>query len=1260
MAGIDLFSAGGAAGFDEGWSEGSIDATGGVTLGVDASVCHGIDLGADIAAAAEANAHLRLVVIGARANVGVQASAGVRGRLTVKPNIFDEFGLTARIEAAAEIAARARLEIALEADYVAERAAEQLDGLAVDLFLAFLRELRVGGGIAGKVAYSAMARARIEAAGRLGDDDDAGFTIGGGYAVGLEGGYGLEYFMRIGFENPRRFFTTSVDLIVDEIVEALRAELPVGSEIGIDLFRLLVPVALNAAYDVGQAGLAGGITTPEQIVRPVLVTVAEELQRYLVDKAAEYGARLVGDLVAEAVVRLTGREVSPSQRDAIVAAATSLQQALGDGRFDPDDVDEVLRLGFAIAEAADPEMVARFREPATVLWTASAVSVALRDVGALVAGGEVSILGFGVGARARIRRMPPVSSMPDVVVQEYLAEVPDFDGTDLTFDHAMDYLIGVGTGPALAEHLPEVAGVLDQLHRATGISPGNIATFGIQGALGGDVTETELYEELKSFIRTSVDEVIRTQVFARFEQAADGHPDAQLYLDEVARPSIELLVGFVFDQLDLAIGDVSVLGTLDYFTKLQTGISSLLYKIVARNLVVLEQIAAQHVREGAVSAFAALENAVRSDDANALAQASVEHVDLVLQQLSSHVPVLPTATGLTDDQVTAIVEFAAEMLDIAQESFGDEVFTDARWNRRREAILALLLSLDGEVFDWSDPNVVENAIDTMLGCAFVPDREALDDLLAVTLDVLGDQVAILLRRLPQPLGELMAALAGPQLEQTASFAAAITAGLDEALGLARDAYEQLVSLIGQTASLVAAAAAELQGLVDDAVDAVGGFQAASLRSALVTAGQANLRDAGEDAGLTDAVLDPIVAGFGAVLDAAFGSIAALIDGIVPDLATDDFVTDALAVSLAGVTSTDLVVAGSGDAFESDAQAAFLEAVEDAIRALLVPPGLPVPPMFTVSVPTPAGHLEAVGPGDVVAAVVGALVELVPPLPLVGAALDHAYHAAMRAAHEAKLASSEADVSAAESNHDAKRPRPGATVDVLSPTELDPRPDRTYLHGPNVPLTVRVDGAGAGWAEGDGKRILVAVNGSVVEFGPAAWRYEPGREELWLDVELRHADGHVRAGLNVLEIDVVDDDDAGAEHVRSRTTFLVDPDAPSAVVRIDPESSRFDSPGSDHASTYEEFVAIRWDGPGGLDLEGWELTDRAGHRYTFGPGRVRPGRVVRVRTGGDPADDGESDRHWGRRRAVWNNRGDTVSLVDAERRLRARHVYRGRR
>ena len=90
----------------------------------------------------------------------------------------------------------------------------------------------------------------------------------------------------------------------------------------------------------------------------------------------------------------------------------------------------------------------------------------------------------------------------------------------------------------------------------------------------------------------------------------------------------------------------------------------------------------------------------------------------------------------------------------------------------------------------------------------------------------------------------------------------------------------------------------------------------------------------------------------------------------------------------------------------------------------------------------------------------------------------------------------------------------------------------------------------------------------------------------------------------------------------------------------------DAAGDDRANLADEYVVLTNRGDAPVDLSGWVLTDESGARYTFPDGVVlAPGDSVTVRTGA--GSDTETDRYWDAGRPVWNNDGDTVTLLRSD-------------
>jgi len=84
---------------------------------------------------------------------------------------------------------------------------------------------------------------------------------------------------------------------------------------------------------------------------------------------------------------------------------------------------------------------------------------------------------------------------------------------------------------------------------------------------------------------------------------------------------------------------------------------------------------------------------------------------------------------------------------------------------------------------------------------------------------------------------------------------------------------------------------------------------------------------------------------------------------------------------------------------------------------------------------------------------------------------------------------------------------------------------------------------------------------------------------------------------------------------------------------------------------DEYVDIKNDGSGVLDMSGYTLADAADNTYTFPDSfTLGAGDTVRVHTG--EGTDTTTDLYWGRSSGVWNDDGDTASVFDDNDRLAA--------
>ncbi|MEV0584503.1 lamin tail domain-containing protein [Nonomuraea sp. NPDC050310] len=123
-------------------------------------------------------------------------------------------------------------------------------------------------------------------------------------------------------------------------------------------------------------------------------------------------------------------------------------------------------------------------------------------------------------------------------------------------------------------------------------------------------------------------------------------------------------------------------------------------------------------------------------------------------------------------------------------------------------------------------------------------------------------------------------------------------------------------------------------------------------------------------------------------------------------------------------------------------------------------------------------------------------------------------------------------------------------------------------------------------------------------------------------------------------------------VAAASAFLSATPAEAALPAVQITRVYYDSPGSDrrsNASLNGEYVVIHNTTRRAIDLEGWQVRDKTGYSYEFGPDVILgANKKITLRTGS--GSDGASTLHWGRRQYVWNNDKDTAYVRKPDGRL----------
>jgi hypothetical protein len=861
---------------------------------------------------------------------------------------------------------------------------------------------------------------------------------------------------------------------------------------------------------------------------------------------------------------------------------------------------------FDVVDAVLPEETAYWRDSMAVLWTALSAADALeRPVGEASASASAVGLG-GTTAPALAFALPPA---PAFVLEAYNARL----GRNLAsveFPDAIEFLVDA-VADVLDELLPDVGYVLDDLAERFGLTVGEFVGAAATLTFGGDLSALPAYQKLRALLQDWLDGVLGSELVPALRSA--GASDA--YLSEVAAPSLEALETFVLGKLDEVVGSGSAGAA--FTDKLSAGCSSLVYGIFIRNGLFLETLLFDYVLDGMEAAFQALARDVRGDPGHVLTRT-------IRSTLATLYPGNPAVVNADTE---AVSELVATMAEVGVDAFGPAVWSRRRRQRLRELKRDVLLGM-GEDGAFQDEDAAETLLRDLVLCEFVPNQTAMDQLPSLLGEILVAVAEIVFLRGVSAWSTFLLRITRPVVEQMDQFVRDV---LHAAADLLEAALRELERLGRALADAIAEAEAAARALADslrqikdilrsnsrrrqikDSLRALGSERTEQAVRALD--GDPNTVAPGEDLAVVAAV-----GGFNLVFSAAEPLIDLAFAGA-------EEVADEVADLIDGAVD-------AADALERIVQAvvdAALGGITDAAAAL----GISLP--------------SELSPQDVADAIADAL-----PTSLILSLLDGAIAASERndqaladkADAERRKAAAQDAVDRRSEERAALRATGAVRIVIGSPLPLPRDPSEAFVYGPEVDVLVRVTGARAAFFQpGRGRHVRLAVNGAELAYGAGDWVETIAGFEYTRPLELSaHA---LKPGLNTFEVSVVD----GAGTIQRETVaFVVDPNAPSlrGSIRVDPDLSVFDTVGDDNERTKQEQVAFRWGGRRELPLEGWRVLDRGGkHTYVFGRRSLAPGGVAVLHTGGSPRSDRGRNLHWGRNRAVWNNRaGDTVMLID---------------
>lgn len=99
---------------------------------------------------------------------------------------------------------------------------------------------------------------------------------------------------------------------------------------------------------------------------------------------------------------------------------------------------------------------------------------------------------------------------------------------------------------------------------------------------------------------------------------------------------------------------------------------------------------------------------------------------------------------------------------------------------------------------------------------------------------------------------------------------------------------------------------------------------------------------------------------------------------------------------------------------------------------------------------------------------------------------------------------------------------------------------------------------------------------------------------------------------------------------------------------------YNAKGNDNKNLNDEYIIFRNKCFHPLSLKGWTLQDKINTTFLFPDIAIENKTFLTLHTG--EGENNNTDLFWGKTRAVWNNKGDTLMMLNTERQLMLNHSY----
>jgi hypothetical protein len=506
-------------------------------------------------------------------------------------------GAAVRLRISAEAAAGVTLDLGLKIGDFIELVEDEVgaDTLAAQLFLVFLEEASLGGGIYAKVAASAMAYATLVVAGRAikgtNPGEDPGFSIIAEYGAGFKAGAGYRLFFKAGINNFPRFIGRSIDLFVDETFSSMGRLMPANvPEIRVlNAFKTPAKIALRLAFEMGYLIASESVPTNAAGGRKISLracqVILEECQRYLLDC-------IVGGAIDEIRRQIDSKLVTlnPGARESAlpkIHAFGSQLLAIPAEPFQLEHADywiNTIDMGAAALSAVSSGSQAPLK-PAALLWSAIVlVNSAMKRIAEPSVRVSSNLAGLHTG-QAIAAFTGPVDIDPPASLRTILADLLGLNvGDPILKQDLVGLLASEGFGLA-QQSFPEVDDFIEIFRGPLGVSAESVIQL-LMGSFGGIISSAGGVDEeatlamFRSGLLTFLDTKVEGSLAPILRSQLSDKPELVTELDEVLLPALRLTVNLAIPQL---LGWKT--GTVNQST-LKEVFSSILMALVGRTLVV--------------------------------------------------------------------------------------------------------------------------------------------------------------------------------------------------------------------------------------------------------------------------------------------------------------------------------------------------------------------------------------------------------------------------------------------------------------------------------------------------------------------------------------------------------------------------------------------------------------------------------------------------------------------------------------------------